>query len=76
MDLALELEALAAGSLVMREGHAVVETKTEDGSGRMDKLMAEHGLEPVGFSKLPLRRGHPAGARDGRRLRRVGAAAV
>lgn len=54
IDVALEIEAPGTGSLVMRDGHAVVETKTEDGHGRMDGLMAEHGLEPVGFSKYRL----------------------
>lgn len=51
VDVALELDAPGAGSLVMRDGHAVVESKTEDGDGRVDRLMAERGIHPVGFSK-------------------------
>ena len=50
-DHSLELRSQSGASARLRDELVVVETKTEDGTGRCDRLLAEAGIESVSFSK-------------------------
>jgi VTC domain len=50
-DDSLELRSRGGAIARLRDALVVVETKTEDGRGRCDRLLAEAGVEPVSFSK-------------------------
>ena len=50
-DHSLELRSHRGASARLRDELVVVETKTEDGKGRCDRLLAEAGIESVSFSK-------------------------
>lgn len=50
-DLSVRLTAPDRGSLALRDGHTVLETKTEAGNGRCDHLLDHAGVESVSFSK-------------------------
>ena len=50
-DLGLRLSTLDGRQARLAPGLALVESKTEDGSGRADELLAELEIEPVSISK-------------------------
>jgi hypothetical protein len=50
-DDSLELRSRGGAIALLRDELVVVETKTEDGRGRCDRLLAEAGAEPISFSK-------------------------
>jgi hypothetical protein len=50
-DLSLRLTAPGRGSLVLQDGHTVLETKTETGNGRCDQCLDHAGVESLSFSK-------------------------
>jgi hypothetical protein len=54
IDLAVELRSMDDRSAALRDGRALVETKTEDGGGRLDELLRACGCESVSISKYRL----------------------
>jgi VTC domain len=54
MDLAVELRTMDDRAASLRDGLALVETKSEAGGGRVDDLLRERGWEPVSISKYRL----------------------
>jgi hypothetical protein len=50
-DHSVELRGWSGTSARLRDDLVVVETKTEDGKGRCDRLLARAGVEPVSLSK-------------------------
>jgi hypothetical protein len=50
-DLRLRLAAMDGREVRLRDGIALVETKSADGRSRPDELLAERGVEPVSLSK-------------------------
>jgi hypothetical protein len=64
VDVGLRLARPDGEAVCLREGYAVVETKTEDGEGGGDRLLREAGLEPVSLSKYRLGIGLLRAARD------------
>ena len=54
IDRGIELAVVAGGTARLREDCAVVETKTPDGRGALDDLLAGRGVQPVSISKYRL----------------------
>jgi hypothetical protein len=54
IDLAVELRSMDGRSVSLRDGHALMETKSEEGGGRVDTLLREAGCEPRAISKYRL----------------------
>jgi len=69
IDLAVELRSMDDRSVGLRDGYALMETKSESGGGRADALLGSAGCEPVSISKYRLGVGlllaeDPKGAHD------------
>jgi VTC domain-containing protein len=54
VDLAVELRTMDDRAVSLRDGRALVETKSEDGGGHADELLRAAGCEPVSLSKYRL----------------------
>jgi len=53
-DLAVELGSMDDRSVTLRDGLVLVETKTEEGAGRVDELLRREGRDPISISKYRL----------------------
>lgn len=53
-DFGVELRALDGDTTAMDESLAVIETKTHDGTGRVDRMLKDEGLDPLSLSKYRL----------------------
>jgi hypothetical protein len=51
IDFGVELEAAGGQTAAIDRAHAIVETKTPDGDGPCDRLLARAGIEAVALSK-------------------------
>jgi hypothetical protein len=54
IDFELRLERPGEGSVCLLPGHVVVETKSEAGQGRCDRLLEEAGISSISLSKYRL----------------------
>jgi VTC domain len=54
VDLAVELRTMDDRAVSLRNGRALVETKSEEGRGRADDVLSVAGCEPVSISKYRL----------------------
>jgi hypothetical protein len=63
-DLGVRLAAPQGATVTMRAGLALIETKTEDGHSRADRMLVEMGHEPISLSKYRVGMGLVGGARD------------
>ena len=54
IDLAIGLTGVSGGRAQLLDDHALIESKTRDGDGRCDRILREHGIEPVTLSKYRL----------------------
>jgi len=51
LDVHLALVAPGGAEAVLKEGHVLLETKTEDGEGEVDVLLYDAGIPEIGLSK-------------------------
>jgi len=54
IDLAVELRSMDDRSASLRDGYTLMETKSEDGGGAVDRLVRDAGHEPLSISKYRL----------------------
>lgn len=54
VDFGVELQAPGAETAAMDEALAIIETKTPDGTGPVDRMLREEGLDPLSLSKYRL----------------------
>jgi hypothetical protein len=50
-DLGVRLSSPAGGTAELAESSILVESKTEDGEGRVDRMLADMGIEEISLSK-------------------------
>lgn len=54
LDFGVELQAPGGGTAAIDQSVAIVETKTSDGAGQVDRILKDDGFEPISLSKYRL----------------------
>jgi hypothetical protein len=54
VDFGVELRAPGGDTAAIDESLAIIETKTQDGSGPVDRMLGDEGLDPLSLSKYRL----------------------
>lgn len=54
VDFGVQLQAPGGDTAAMDEALAIIETKTPDGTGPVDRMLSEEGLDPLSMSKYRL----------------------
>lgn len=69
VDLGVEFHAPDGGSAAMDESLAIIETKTPEGSGPVDRVLRDEGLDPVSLSKYRVGMGLLVASQEDREYR-------